>query len=282
MTHTKLGGAIFHPDISSDADNTGYSPVAPIILTITRIFIKKEGHLAGEDIYLFKYDRSEKTRKLKGEFQMIKKMRLPRESQQPWKFSTIACSAILAFMTVAGIAMAQQAPEQRLAPVLNENAKNRIPDQYIVVFKPGTSLENVAAAKVAAKKFNGRVIHTYTSALIGFSAKLPPEALRALRAMPGVAYIEADQKVSIQTIQPPNPPGNPSTGIDRIDRRLLPLNTTYTYSETGTGVHAYVIDTGIRVTHNEFGGRASPARSPRSPMATEPTTAMVTARTLRV
>jgi hypothetical protein len=152
--------------------------------------------------------------------------------------------------------MAQPAPEQKLAPVLNENAKNRIPDQYIVVFKPGTSPETVATAKATAKKFNGRIKHTYTSALIGFSAKLPPEAVQALRAMPGVAYIEADQMGSIQTIQPPTPPGNPPTGIDRIDRRLLPLNNTYTYSETGAGVNAYILDTGIRVTNVEFGGRA--------------------------
>jgi len=197
-----------------------------------------------------------------GKFQMVKKktkMRLPRESQRLRTFSTIACSTILAFMAVVGTTMAQPAPEQKLAPVLNENAKNRIPGQYIVLFKPGTSPETVAAAKATAKKLNGSIKHTYTSALIGFSAKLPTEALQALRAMPDVAYIEADQKVSIQTIQPPTPPGNPPTGIDRIDRRLLPLNNTYTYSETGAGVNVYVIDTGIRVTHNEFGGRASGA-----------------------
>jgi len=176
---------------------------------------------------------------------------------------------VLAFQVLAGTAIAQQTSEPvlidkptsgpALAPILNENAKNRIPDQYIVVFKPGTSLEAVTAAQATVKKFNGRVKHTYTSALIGFSAKLPPEAVQALRAMPSVAYIEADQMGSIQTIQPPNPPGLPPTGLDRIDRRLLPLNLKYTYSETGAGVNAYILDTGIRVTNTEFGGRASGA-----------------------
>src|SRR5262249_13997164 len=53
--------------------------------------------------------------------------------------------------------------------------------------------------------------------------------------------------------------GTPPSGIDRIDRRLLPLNGTYRYSETGAGVNAYVIDSGIRATHSDFGGRASGA-----------------------
>ena len=60
-------------------------------------------------------------------------------------------------------------------------------------------------------------------------------------------------------VQPPNPPGNPPTGLERIHRRLLPLTNFYTYSETGAGVNAYVIDTGIRITHTDFGGRASVA-----------------------
>jgi aqualysin 1 len=195
---------------------------------------------------------------MKGEFEMKgmkTRKRLPPELQRPWKRWTIACSALLALMGVV-VTMTQCAPKQKLAPVLNETAKNRIPGQYIVVFKPDTPIETVEAAKATARKFNGRVIHTYTSALIGFSAKLPPEALQALRANPHVAYIEADKTGSIQTIQPPNPPGTPPTGLDRIDRRTLPLNNTYTYTETGVGVNAYILDTGVRVTNTDFGGRA--------------------------
>jgi subtilisin family serine protease len=171
--------------------------------------------------------------------------------------SSILFSAILAIQVLAGTAIAQPAPEPTLAPVHNEGAPNAIPGQYIVVFKPDTRREAVLAAQNTVKKFGGTVGHTYTAALIGFSAKLPPEALKALRATPGVAYIEADQVGSLNTIQPPNPPTNPPTGLDRIDRRLLPLNNTYTYSETGVGVHVYVIDTGIRAGHTEFGGRVS-------------------------
>jgi len=166
---------------------------------------------------------------------------------------------LLASAMPAGTARAQPAPQPKLAPLLNEDAKDRIPGQYIVVFKRGTPREVVAAAQSTARKHDGKILHVYTSSLIGFSAKLPPKAVEALRAAPGVAYIEADRTGHTQTIQPPNPPGNPPTGLDRIDRRLLPLNNTYTYSETGNGVHAYILDTGIRVTNTEFGMRASGA-----------------------
>lgn len=173
-------------------------------------------------------------------------------------------SALLAVQMLTGIASAQPSPNTnnpptdpaKLAPLLNEQSQSRIPDQYIVVFKPGTSREVVLAAQRRVQETGGKISNVYRSAIIGFSAVLPKSALEAMRAEPGVAYIEADQKGSFDTIQPPNPPGNPPTGLDRIDRRLLPLNGTYTYSELGTGVNAYVIDSGMRITHMEFGGRA--------------------------
>jgi len=164
------------------------------------------------------------------------------------------------FLVFVGTVLAQTVPgndDRKLAPVINEDAKNRIPDQYIVVFKPGTNREVVMSAQRKVKELGGKVEHMYTSALIGFSVKLPQGALQALRAIPGVAYIEADQMGSINTIwnQPPNPSTNPPTGLDRTTQRLLPLDNLYTYDGTGTGVHAYVIDTGIRTTHSEFTGR---------------------------
>ncbi len=57
---------------------------------------------------------------------------------------------------------------------------------------------------------------------------------------------------------------NPPWGLDRIGQRSLPLNSTYSYTTTGAGVNVYVIDTGIRLTHTQFGGRAFLPRSMRS------------------
>ena len=176
------------------------------------------------------------------------------------KFASIACLSVLIIFLFPGSAIAQPSDEPTLAPLTNEAVPTRIPRQYIVVFKSGAARTSVFAAQEKTKEFGGKVLHTYTTTLSGFSVILPENnesaALQALRALSDVEYIEADQMGKGNTVQPPNPPGNPPTGLDRIDRRLLPLNQTYTYSETGTGVHAYVIDSGIRITHNEFGGRA--------------------------
>lgn len=142
--------------------------------------------------------------------------------------------------------------DTQLASVINENTPTVIPGQYIVIFKPGTARNDVLVAERTVERLGGKIGFRYTSALLGFSATLPANALQAVRAVNGVAYIEADQKVSINIVQ-----NNPPTGLDRTSERWLLLDQRYTYTETGAGVHAYVIDTGILTSHNEFSGRAS-------------------------
>jgi subtilisin family serine protease len=91
---------------------------------------------------------------------------------------------------------------------------------------------------------------TYSAALKGFAATLPAQALQGLVHNPNVAFIEADAVVQLDVTQSPA-----TWGLDRIDQRNLPLSNSYTYNFTGAGVNAYIIDTGILATHNEFGGR---------------------------
>lgn len=94
--------------------------------------------------------------------------------------------------------------------------------------------------------------HVYGYALDGFSARLTDEEFVRLRNDKRVKYIEPDRIIRIFGSQT-----NATWGIDRVDQRDLPLNQTYTWDATGQGVRAYIIDTGIRYDHAEFGGRAS-------------------------
>jgi subtilisin family serine protease len=131
-------------------------------------------------------------------------------------------------------------------------APGGIPGEYIVVFRDGVS-DAPGLARRMVDAHGGTLRHTYGHALRGFAARLPEAALPALRAHPQVAWIEEDQPVhAISTTQ-----ADATWGIDRIDQRDRPLSTTYTYANRGTGVRAYILDTGIRYSHAEFGGRAS-------------------------
>jgi subtilisin family serine protease len=132
-------------------------------------------------------------------------------------------------------------------------SQQAIHNQYVVVLKD--EVEDVPSlASRLALAHGGVTRHIYQHALKGFSIQLPEAAAAiALSNNPRVDYVAEDGPVSSNTTQT-NPP---SWGLDRIDQRDLPLNNAYTYDVNGAGVHAYVIDTGIRPTHQDFGGRAS-------------------------
>ncbi len=150
---------------------------------------------------------------------------------------------------LVGIPSVTAAPTAGSGEVRMAEPAKAVPDGYIVVFKDsaGVKATDVAAKHGLSPRF------TYSAALKGFAVTTTLDKARSLAADPAVAYVEQDQTVDIQVFVQPNPP---SWGLDRIDERSLPLDAKYHYPSTAPRVIAYIIDTGIRFTHQEFGGRA--------------------------
>jgi Peptidase inhibitor I9 len=110
-------------------------------------------------------------------------------------------TALMAFTVLCAASGAFAQAE--LAPLRNQGVPGAIANRYIVVMKPGVSREAVGDFRQRITGIGGKVVHVYTSALSGFSVEISPEGVEALRALPGVDYIEVDQLGSGGTLQPP-------------------------------------------------------------------------------
>jgi subtilisin family serine protease len=132
------------------------------------------------------------------------------------------------------------------AAAFNRAGGEAVPGSYVVTVREGADPRSVAAIAQVEPS------HVYTAALNGFAAELNHGQLTALLHNPNVEAVEEDQVFTTAATQ-----SNATWGIDRIDQRNRPLSGTYTYTYTGSTVYAYIIDTGIRTAHTDFGGRAS-------------------------
>ncbi len=174
-----------------------------------------------------------------------------RESRWARRVTGIAAAVITA--VAAAAAPASSGPAE--GSILGLDQPDRIKDSYLVVLKESRALTVTgidAMTTDLAARYQIRVSHTFRHALSGFAGTLSEKEAKALAADPNVAYVEQDRLVHATGTQP-NPP---SWGLNRIDQRNLPLDSSYTYPNTAANVTAYIIDTGIRTTHTDFGGRA--------------------------
>ncbi|WP_433295711.1 S8 family serine peptidase [Actinoplanes sp. CA-030573] len=144
-------------------------------------------------------------------------------------FGTLLTAAAIA---AAGTAVPAQAAT---GTVIGAGLPGAIPGRYIVTLKApraGMSAQEVGSTS--------------------YSATMTAEQARKLAANPDVRFVEQDRVMHIESTQK-----NPAWGLDRIDQRTAKLSKTYTPMDDGSSVRAYVIDTGIRITHSEFAGRAT-------------------------
>ena len=143
---------------------------------------------------------------------------------------------------------AAAAPEGKVAPLRDVTGKV-IAGRYLVILDDGGSPLDVA------NRADVSPLRTYRWAVDGFTARLTSSQLAAIRRNPAVAFVEPDQVFTASATQTMDANGDP-WGLDRIDQRSRPLSRSYTYTRSGSGVRAYVIDTGILTGHSDFGGRA--------------------------
>ncbi len=169
-----------------------------------------------------------------------------------YKFRVLAFGLSAAAFAVCGTVVFAQPVNPPATHPFSESRP--VAGRYIVVFKGNVNNPAAEAADVM-RGLGGQVHHVYSHAIKGFTATLPDAALQSIRNHPNVDYVEQDQTVHMNQVSPQN---QATWGLDRLDQASLPLSSQYYFNYTAKGVHAFIIDTGIRPDHVEFTGRLLP------------------------
>lgn len=167
-----------------------------------------------------------------------------------------ALTAVAVATTFAAIPASAGAGE---GSIKQAGGPTAVAGSYIVVLKDTSAVRSQgvpSTARSMVARHRGKLQYTYQKALRGFSAAMGETEAKRLAANPSVAYVQQNHRFQISGTQT-NPP---SWGLDRIDQRNLPLDSSYTYPNTAANVNAYIIDTGVLVSHQDFGGRAKHGR----------------------
>jgi subtilisin family serine protease len=171
----------------------------------------------------------------------------------------IRIAAITTVATAALVGGITALPAQAAAPaegkVLAAGSPTAVKGSYIVTLKKAAGFKAASSrGKNLINEYGGSVKKTFSTALNGYTANLSATEAKRLAADPAVAAVEQNQTVHLTDTTQSSAPW----GLDRIDQSALPLSGTYTYPDSaGSGVTAYVIDTGVRITHTQISGRAT-------------------------
>ncbi|MFP0265477.1 S8 family peptidase [Acinetobacter pittii] len=164
------------------------------------------------------------------------------------------CQVSTFLLTIALSHLTYAAPATTNSVLSSSEAKGIIKNQYIVILNKDVGSSNEFAQGIA-KQHGGKVLQTYDAVLKGFAIYLPDVAgtafVEAMKKNPKVVSVENDTIMKVDATTQ----SNPDWGLDRIDQKNLPLDSAYSYLQTGSGTTAYIVDTGILSTHQQFSGR---------------------------
>ncbi|GEA67954.1 serine protease [Acinetobacter pittii] len=164
------------------------------------------------------------------------------------------CQVSTFLLAIALSHLTYAAPATTNSVLGSSEAKGIIKNQYIVILNKDVGSSNEFAQGIA-KQHGGKVLQTYDAVLKGFAIYLPDVAgtafVEAMKKNPKVVSVENDTIMKVDATTQ----SNPDWGLDRIDQRNLPLDSAYSYLQTGSGTTAYIVDTGILSTHQQFSGR---------------------------
>ncbi|MEU5894439.1 S8 family peptidase [Streptomyces sp. NPDC047461] len=164
-----------------------------------------------------------------------------------WAGGLIAatCAVALSAITLP----AHAAPEGKIS---GAGTPGSVGGSYLVTLKGGTKAPS-SAGRSLAEKYGAKISHTYGTVLNGYAIKADERQAKLLASDSRVASVTQDTRVTLERSR-----RNPlSWGLDRVDQKNLPLDKSYTWPEAaGAGATVYVIDTGIRISHKDFAGRA--------------------------